>query len=117
MNATVKRAVCIALVLCLLLALGGIAIACCCPGKSMPPPDRQDMEKHLGEQLDKLVSDGTITADQSVRIQKFFQDKGKEHQDQPPDMAADLEKAVGLTAEQAKVVADALRPPGPPPRR
>lgn len=119
MNATARRAVCAALVLCLLLVPGGVAMACCCcpccHGGSMQPPDRQEMEKRLGEKLNALVSDGTITADQSAQIQNFFQEKGKQRQGPPPDMAADLEKHLGLSASQAKTVADALRPPGPPP--
>ncbi len=138
MSTYARKAVCIAVAACLLIAMGGVALACCCPceGKGAPP-DPKEMGKRIGEKLDKLVADKTITADQSAQIKKFFQEKDKQRREEfekmkgmtpeerkafmdekrqgpPPDMAAELEKEVGLTPDTAKAVADALRPPAPP---
>ena len=99
----------------------------------LPPPPPRISEERIITLLKKLVDNHTITNEQSAAIAAFFKAKTEEHraafekisqmnaeerhaffrQNPPPrpDLAADLESALQLTEEQAKAVADALRPP------
>lgn len=135
----VKTAVCGLLTVLLLLALSGFALAGGPCGHDMPGPNPAETERQIGEKLAKLVEDGTISKDQSERIQQHWREKDKERQadfaamkemspeerkaymegkkKDRPDMEADLMKAAGLSREKAKVVADALRPSAPPPKK
>ena len=102
-------------------------------GTPPPPPDRA---AHRTEVLASLTRDGQITAEQAEKLQTFLQEKAVQRhaefekirslsaeerqayfQKKPPqhfDFIADIQKAAGLTPEQAKTVATALRPPAPP---
>jgi hypothetical protein len=68
-----------------------------------PPPDN----RQLNTCLDKLVAGGTLTRQQADRVRQFFQGP-------PPALVRDLINYAGLSESQAKAVAEALRPPGPP---
>lgn len=132
-----KKAVLCMIVAVAMLAMSGIALAGCPgPDEGMPKPDPQEIERHIGEKLAKLVDAGTITKDQSDRVLKFWREKDRERQadfaamknmspderkaymdkkrQEKSDMVGDLAKAAGLSEEQAKAVADAVRPPRPP---
>ncbi len=135
----VKTAVCGLLTVLLLLALSGFALAGGPCGQNMPGPNPQEIERQLGEKLAKLVETGAISKDQSERVLQHWRAKDKERQadiaamkdmspeerkayleqkqKDKPDMEADLMKAADLSREQAKMVADALRPAAPPPQR
>lgn len=99
------------------------------------PPD---MIQHVTKSLADLVDNGTITPEQSDKILAFFKEKDdrikadcektkdmspeerKAYFDQRrpkdrPDIVKDLMNCAGLSEDQAKKVADALRPPMPPP--
>jgi len=139
MSVNVKKAVCGTIVVCLLLSVCGLALAACPgPNPDMPKPDPQEIERQIAEKLDKLIDAGTITQDQSDRVLKYWREKERQRQadfekmkdmspderkaymdskkkDQP-DIIAVLTKDIGLSKEQAKDVAEAIRPPGPPPR-
>ncbi|BBB91994.1 MAG TPA: hypothetical protein PKA28_06040 [Methylomusa anaerophila] len=97
------------------------------PGKSPA-----DMKQHMADKLNKLVNDGVITKEQSTAIENFFAQKleqGKaarekmknmtpeerkafmeQKKQNHPDLTGELAKATGISEEQAKAVADALRP-------
>ncbi len=121
-----------------MLAMSGLALAGH-PGPDegmMPKPEPQEIERHIGEKLAKLVDAGTITQDQSDRVLKLWREKDQERRadftamksmnpderkayiakkrQEKPDIVGDLVKAAGLSEEQAKAVADAVRPPRPP---
>lgn len=123
----------------LLLSLGGVALACG-PGPDQggrQKPDPQEIERQIGEKLDKLVEDGTISKEQSEKVFMFWREKAKqmradfekmrsmspaerkaymdEKMKNRPDMVGELERDTGLSESQARAVAEALRPPGPPP--
>ena len=136
MKTTRYKMICGALIGCLTLLLAGLAFA-------QPPekPDPVAMEKHLQDQLVPLLANQTVTADQAEKILDLFRQKGAERQAEqekirqmspedrdtylkercqercsqsPPNFVKDLTEIVGLSSEQAKTVADALRPPHPP---
>ncbi len=106
-----------------------------------PPPPPQMHEK-MGERmtgkLSELVSQGSITQEQSDKLLSFFKEKHtqrqaefeklkgmtederkayfeQKHHDRP-DLAAELAAAGDLSEDQAKLVADALRPEHGPKR-
>lgn len=117
----VKALVRVLLVMLISFACSGLAFAQSEP-PAVPPPNGSQIENHLK----KLVDKGTITSDQSQKILELFKSKAAEHKpgaqrpDGPPpdgkgpDIVQDLVKAAGLSEEQAKVVAEELRPPKPP---
>lgn len=105
---------------------------------ALRPPHRPDgdMGKRLSACLDKLVSEKTLTKEQADKVTSFFKQKAeerkadmekiknmspaereaflKEKMAQHPDLIKDLQAAAELTENQAKTVADALRPPHRP---
>ena len=132
----IKKMVCGLTIGCLVLSLGGLALAHDGSDNDIRPnhppqegmPNPGDMEHHINKSLEKLVNEGTITQNQSDKIMHFFkekdsqrkiemektsfQQKSKKH----PDMIAELKDIADLSDEQSKIVADALRPPhGPNP--
>jgi polyhydroxyalkanoate synthesis regulator phasin len=96
------------------------------PHKPMMNPEQ------LSQKLNNLVTAGTISQDQADSIVSFFKDKAAEHKAEwdkvqqmsqeerkayfaekcknRPDIIKELKSAVNLTDEQAKAVADSLRP-------
>lgn len=125
---------------CTALALGGIALANeeqvpppGGPGRPCMEPPRMNMEQHVGDKLSNLVKTDKITQAQADQILAFFKAKGeerkaafekmqnmtpeerqaywKEHKGQRPDMIAELKATANLTDDQAKLVAEELRPP------
>ena len=100
------------------------------------PPRHFDFAKHVGDKLNNLVEQNTITQAQADQVVAFFQKKGEErradfekmkgmtpeerkayreeHRAQRPDMIAELKANTDLTEEQAKAVAEAIRPPHGP---
>jgi hypothetical protein len=101
-------------------------------------PDPAEMERHIASNLDKLVNENTLTRDQADKVLSFFKQKASERKadmdkmkamsprnrqvylqqnfSSPPDFINDLKNAADLSDEQAKSVAEALRPPhGPGP--
>lgn len=106
------------------------------PESGQRPPD---MMEHITNNLKDLVSDGTISQEESDKILGFFEEKDarmkadfektkdmtpeerREYFDKNrpkdcPDMVKDLMNAAGLSEDQAKKVAGALRPPKHPGR-
>lgn len=109
-----------------------------CVSAQFDRPSPADMEQHISAALGKLVEQQTITQEQSDKILAFFKEKElqrkaefekvkamspeerKTYFEQRPherhDLVNDLAVSAGLSADQAKTVADALRPPrGPHP--
>jgi hypothetical protein len=101
-------------------------------------PNPADMEHHISSRLDKLVSESLITRDQADKILNFFQQKDSQRKadmekmkdmspderhayleqqfSHHPDFITELKGIADLSNEQAKGVADAIRPPhGPRP--
>lgn len=131
-------------IFCLALLFGATALAHgdpeCPPGpdslggfaRANPP----DIERHISDVLDKLVKEGTLTKTQATQLLSFWKEKDREHREEmdkiqamspedrqayrqqkfstPPDIIAELKAAATLSDEQAKIVADALRPPHRP---
>ncbi|HWR06011.1 hypothetical protein [Sporomusa sp.] len=104
---------------CLLLSLGTAALAHKAPEDQPPqppcltaehrmPPNPADMERHISNRLDKLVKEETISQEQADKIMGFFLQK------HAPDLIEELKSTANLSEEQAKAVADALRPPHRP---
>jgi len=106
-----------------------------------PPHMEQKMSQHTVDKLGELVVQGSISQEQSDKILAFFKEKQvqrkadfekmrnmnsderkayfEQNHNTRPDLAAELAAAADLSAEQAKVVAEALRPehgPKPGPR-
>jgi len=106
-----------------------------------PPHMEQKMIQHMADKLSQLVDQSSITQEQSNKILAFFKEKQvqrkadfektrnmnpderkayfEQNRNTRPDLAAELTAAADLSAEQAKVVAEALRPehgPKPGPR-
>lgn len=99
-------------------------------------PHPEDKQQHISKALDKLASEGTITQDQVDKLESFFKKKDterradmekmknmspedrdaylKEKFNNRPDFINDIKTAAELTEEQAKAVAEALRPPHVP---
>jgi polyhydroxyalkanoate synthesis regulator phasin len=126
---------------CLVLALGSVASAGPCGPGDPPtqPPNTQEREKQVADKLSALVDSGTISKQQSERVIDMWRQKDKERQAEfvkmknmspeerkaymdankkaRPDMVGDLMRDAGLNEDQAKAVAEALRPPGPPPQQ
>lgn len=125
---------------CAALALGGIALANeekvtppGGPGRPCMEQPRMNIEQHIGDKLSNLVKTDKISQAQADQILAFFKAKGEErkavrekmqnmtpeerqayreeHKGQRLDMIADLKAAANLTDEQAKLVAEELRPP------
>ncbi|MBP2653939.1 MAG: hypothetical protein H6Q73_1508 [Firmicutes bacterium] len=104
------------------------------PGMQPPPPP--NMQQNIEASLKKLVNNTVITQAQSDSILTFLKEKAKNRQADfdkmksmppedrhtfmeknrkaPEDLIRDLAQKVNLTEDQAKAVADALRPPMPP---
>ncbi len=105
-------------------------------------PNPADREHHISSKLVKLVSDNLITQDQADKLLNFFKQKDSQHEaerkadmdkmkdmspderhayleqkfSQHPDFITELKSIADLSDEQAKNVADAIRPPhGPRP--
>lgn len=100
-----------------------------------PPPNDKEMQQHLTGALTRLVNAGTITQDQADKLTSFFQTKDSERRAEfakvkamseadrrtyfqqkkgtRPDFIGDIKTVAGLSDDQAKTVADALRPPRP----
>lgn len=103
--------------------------------RECPPPGFKDMRQHMTDALTQLVSAGTITQDQADKLTSFFQAKDNERRAEfekvkamsevdrrtyfqqkkgtRPDFIGDIKTAAGLSDDQAKAVADAMRPPRP----
>jgi hypothetical protein len=102
-----------------------------------PGQGPKDIVQHVTQSLKNLVSNGTITQEQSEQVLSFLKEKEAERQadfdktkdmspeerkayfDQhrpkcKPDIVNDLMINAGLSEDQAKTVADAIRPPQPP---
>ncbi|GMB01232.1 hypothetical protein [Pelosinus sp. IPA-1] len=129
---------------CLTLSFGALALAHSgeqgpMPGPGMMQEDRphpEDRQQHINKALDKLATDGTITQDQVNKLKIFFREKDterradlekmkdmspedrdtylKEKFKNHPDSINDIKTAAELSEEQAKAVAEALRPPHVP---
>jgi len=127
----------------ILLSLGGLALAATdtaappdyAARRECPPPNFKDMRQHMTDALTKLVSAGTITQDQADKLVSFFQAKDDERRAEfekvkamseadrrtyfqqkkgtRPHFIGDIKTAAGLSDDQAKAVADAMRPPRP----
>jgi hypothetical protein len=104
------------------------------PQADMPNPGH--MEQHIKKSLEKLVNEGTITKDQADKVIQFFKEKDSQRKaemdkvkdmspedretylkqkfNNRPDFINELQSATDLSEEQAKIVADALRPPHRP---
>lgn len=132
---------------CLALSLGGLAAAHDLPKDAEKPgifskgqmPSAAEMEAKFAAALNRLVSQGTITGDQSAKLLQFFKDKGaqrkndfekmkgmtederraylQQHPHKHDNMQAELAAAANLSQEQTKAVADALRPPKHTPKQ
>ena len=130
---------------CLALSVGAVAFAhdgqqefMPGPGMNHHMPNPENREEHMKNRIDKLVKDDTITQKQAAKLISFFKEKDdqrksemektrsmtpeerdtffKDKFNQRPDMIKELKDAADLSDEQAKAVADALRPPhGPGP--
>lgn len=103
-----------------------------------PPQMHERMGERITGKLSALVSQGSITQDQSDKLLSFFKEKHTQRQAEfeklktmtederkaffeqkhngRPDFAAELAAAGDLTEDQAKIVADALRPEHGPKR-
>lgn len=103
-------------------------------------PRPEDQAKRLRASLDKLVEQKVLEADQSQRIMLFFQQKSDERKaewekmksmtpeerdtymqqqcilrcQKRPDLIKDLMEGAGLSQEQAKAVAQEMKPPRVP---
>ncbi|WP_027938120.1 hypothetical protein [Anaeroarcus burkinensis] len=101
-----------------------------------PPPQGQQMDpsKHIEDKLNSLVAIGTLSEEQSKKIREMFKSKHEKRegaQGMPPmnrtgkppagdhqeKMVKELMDVAGLSEEQAKKVAEELRPPKPPANR
>ncbi len=104
-----------------------------CAAAQFSRPDPADMEQHVCAVLGKLVEQQTISREQADKILSFFKEKELQRQadfekmksmspedrknnfeQRPhdhPNLIKDLTTAAGLSEDQAKTVADALRPP------
>jgi hypothetical protein len=142
---THKKLLCKLLIGCFCLSLSSLALADRPDQPPMPPcdmeapqdrPDPQAMERHLSEQLQKLVDKNTITSEQSANLLAFFKEQDAQRTadmekmkdmspserdnylqkkfKQRPDMLSELKIAAGLSEEQARAVDDAIRPPHRP---
>jgi hypothetical protein len=130
---------------CLSLSFGTLALAHDRQDGPPPRGDfalPADREHHLSSKLDKLVSDNLITQDQADKLLNFFKQKDSQREaerkadmdkmkdmspderhayleqkfSQHPDFITELKSIADLSDEQAKNVADAIRPPhGPRP--
>ncbi|HEY3424500.1 MAG TPA: hypothetical protein VGL27_06865 [Negativicutes bacterium] len=105
-------------------------------------PNPADREHHISSKLDKLVSENLITRDQADKLLNFFKQKDSQREAERkadmdkmkdmspderhtyleqkfsfhPDFITELKGIADLSDEQAKDVADAIRPPhGPRP--
>lgn len=109
------------------LAVGGLSLAMDNPPPKMGEP--KPFAVMADEKLTKLVQDGTISQEQKDGIIAFLKERDTEMKDkQPPrekpqdkdmgkhhqEMLSAIRKAGKLTAEQAKAVDEALKPPVPP---
>lgn len=126
---------------CLALSVGAVTLAYDGQQEVMPRPGMRDMhnpenrQQYINTRLDVLVNDGTITQDQATKLISFFEEKDHQRQsemekmrsmtpeeranhqkfsNQRPDIINELKDVADLTDEQAKVVADAIRPPHRP---
>lgn len=135
----VKKMICGLTLGCFALTVGAVAMADNTTSAPAKPGCRQEekmspemMQQRLSQQLNVLVSQGTITQNQANKALQFFKDKAEERQaemdkmkalspeerhaqmeqkrGQHPDFVNELKVAAGLSSEQAKAVADALRP-------
>jgi polyhydroxyalkanoate synthesis regulator phasin len=99
-------------------------------------PNPENREKHIKNGLDQLVKEGTITQDQATKLVNFFKEKDSQrkaemekmkdmspedrenyHQqmfNKRPDILQELKNIADLSDEQAKTVADVVRPPHRP---
>ncbi|HWR44994.1 hypothetical protein [Sporomusa sp.] len=119
-----KRIVSVVVTGCLFLSLGTVALANNGPGDQPPrhgvtaepgmPPDPANSEQHIGNMLSKLIKEGTISKEQADKIKDFFKQKAEQHVNHAPDFIGELRSKAELSEEQAKAVADALRPPHRP---
>jgi polyhydroxyalkanoate synthesis regulator phasin len=105
------------------------------PGpEGMPNPD--NWEHYINTSIDKLIKEGTITQDQATKLLNFFKEKDSQrksemekmnamspeerdayHQqmfNKRPDILQELKDVADLSDEQAKTVADMVRPPHRP---
>lgn len=118
---------------CLLLSLGTAALAKNAPQDQPPqayplagpgqPPDPAGRERQLEKALAQLVKDETISQKQADKLLDFFKQKAEarrqemeKRQQEKENFIRDLQQTAGLSADQAKAVAAALRPPHPPAR-
>jgi polyhydroxyalkanoate synthesis regulator phasin len=129
---------------CFSLSFGAIALAHDVQNDPMPKsgmhdanfPNPENREKHIKDGLDKLVKEGTITQDQAAKLVNFFKEKDSQrksemekmkamnpedretyHQqmfNKRPDILQELKNIADLSDEQAKTVADVVRPPHRP---
>ena len=142
MKTTVKHKIAAGITLgAMVLSIGAFAFANDPQGAPLAKPAYSDkanrptpaqMEKSMKAKLAGLVSDGTISQQQSDQVLKFFKEKHKEMKadrektkNMTPDerkayfqekfqghpgMLSELKASANLSDDQAKAVADALRP-------
>ncbi|WP_371380947.1 hypothetical protein [Sporomusa aerivorans] len=122
-----KKLVCALLVCYFVLAIGGAAFAMGNPPEKMGDP--KPLSVMANEKLTKLVEDGIISQEQKEGVVAFLKERDVEMKDKKPpcekpqdkdmrkhhqEMLSAIQKAGKLTAEQAKAVDEALKPPAPP---
>ena len=127
-----KKTLLSCLAVMLLAILGaGTALACA----EDPRPEPPSMIGHVQKKLEELKTNGVLNKDECDKVLAFFQEKEKQRHDnmekhQPPanegeqpkgkpgkepaELINDLVKQTGISEDQAKVVAEALRPPRQP---
>jgi len=112
-----------ALLLCyFVLAVGGVSLAMGNPPHQMGEP--KPFSVMADEKLTKLVEDGIISQEQKEGVVAFLKERDAEMKDKKPqdkdmrkhhqEMLSAIQNAGKLTAEQAKAVDEALKPPAPP---
>jgi len=129
---------------CFSLSFGAIALAYDVQNNQMPKPGMHDAnfpnpehrEKHIKEDLDKLVKEGTITKDQATKLVNFFKEKDSQQKSEMekmkamnpedreayhqqmfnnrPNILQELKDIADLSEEQVKIIADMIRPPHRP---
>ena len=126
----------------LALSIGAVALAYDGQQEVMPRPGMHDMhnpdnrQQYINTRLNVLVNDSTINQDQATKLISFFKERDHQrksemekmrsmtpeeraanHQqasNQRPDIIDQLKDVADLSDEQAKAVADAIRPPHRP---
>jgi polyhydroxyalkanoate synthesis regulator phasin len=134
-----KNLVCSLIIGCLSLSFGASALAHDIQNDPRPSvsdanfPNPENREKYINDSLNELVNKGTLTQEQAGKLISYFKEKDRQrrsdmdklkamspekrdayHQQmlhKNPDILQELKDIADLSDDQAKIVADMVRPP------